>query len=138
MIVGFYRAFGSPAFFGRGFVWTAATGMVDLNTYAQTQGVVVPTDTILALPLAISRDGRTIVGNSRQGNLQTAFILTITPPPCAADINQDGAVGAADLATLLSVWGRVSKTSPADFNQDGQVNATDLTTLLSSWGDCPS
>ena len=112
--------------------------MVDLNTYAQTQGVVVPTDTILALPLAISRDGRTIVGNARQGNLQTAFILTITPPPCAGDINQDGAVGAADLATLLSMWGPVSKASPADLNQDGQVDAADLTTLLSFWGDCQS
>ena len=138
IIIGFYRPFGSPSFFGSGFIWTAATGTVDLNTYAQTQGVVVPADTILALPLAISRDGRTIVGNSRQGNLQNAFILTIAPPPCAGDINQDGAVGGTDLATLLSAWGLVSGTSPADINQDGQVDGTDLTTLLSSWGDCPN
>ena len=47
------------------------------------------------------------------------------------DLDGDGAVGAADLAVLLSEWGA---TGLADLNLDGAVNAADLSILLSRWG----
>jgi hypothetical protein len=50
------------------------------------------------------------------------------------DLNGDGEVGAADLATLLSAWGPVSAGTPADFDRNGVVNAADLARVLANWG----
>lgn len=54
---------------------------------------------------------------------------------CPADLNGDGTVDAADLATMLGAWGP-NPGSPADLNDDGVVNAADLATLLGAWGLC--
>jgi len=40
-------------------------------------------------------------------------------------------VGASDIAILLNGWGGAG---PADLNGDGTVNGADLATLLSNWG----
>ena len=48
-----------------------------------------------------------------------------------ADLNGDGVVNGADLATLLTQWGT---NGPADLNNDGTVNGADLATLLTNWG----
>jgi hypothetical protein len=54
--------------------------------------------------------------------------------PCPADLNDDGIVNGADLATLLAAW----SVSPAgDLNGDNQTDAADLAILLASWGSCP-
>ena len=53
--------------------------------------------------------------------------------PCPADLDLDGNVGAADLATMLAYWG----TDLADVTGDGTVDAADITILLSAWGVCP-
>ena len=55
--------------------------------------------------------------------------------PCLADLNGDGIVSAADLATLLGSWGPCPGC-PADFDGDNAVNAFALATLLGSWGPC--
>ena len=61
--------------------------------------------------------------------------------PCPADLNGDGAVNAADLATLLGKWGPLPPPCPlpcdSDFNDDCIVNAADLAFLLGAWGGCP-
>jgi len=75
MIVGFSRALG-PANFGRGFIWSEATGMVNLNTFAAAQGINTGGAT-MALPLAISGDGMTIGGLTNQGS---GFILRLVSP----------------------------------------------------------
>jgi len=48
------------------------------------------------------------------------------------DLDGDGLVGAADLATLLSGWGQTGVI--ADLDLDGSVGAADLAILLSAWG----
>ena len=48
----------------------------------------------------------------------------------AADLNGDGFVNGADLATLLSQWGG---PGDADLNGDGTVDGTDLAQLLANW-----
>jgi hypothetical protein len=53
-------------------------------------------------------------------------------PPCPADFNHDGQVGAQDLAFLLNAWG----TAGADLNGDGTTAAQDLAALLNAWGNC--
>ena len=57
---------------------------------------------------------------------------------CLADLDGDGDIGAADLATLLGSWGPCSpdQDCPADLDADGEVAAFDLAILLGSWGPC--
>lgn len=50
----------------------------------------------------------------------------------AADLDGDGAVGAADLAILLSAWGPCL-FCPADVDGSGSVDAADLAALLAGW-----
>ncbi len=59
-----------------------------------------------------------------------------SPPPCPADLDGDGQVGAFDLALLLGAWGP-NPGHPADFDGDGAVGAFDLAILLGAWGLCP-
>lgn len=54
-------------------------------------------------------------------------------PPCAADLNWNGSVDAADITALLSNWGGVGT---GDINGDGGVDAQDIAALLSAWGPC--
>jgi len=56
------------------------------------------------------------------------------PPPCPADLNGDGDVGAPDLAGLLGNW---DGAGAGDLNGDGAVGAADLAAMLSAWGACP-
>ncbi len=68
------------------------------------------------------------------GEIRGQAILPL--PPCPADLDCDGGVGAADLALLLGAWGP-NPDHGADFNDDGAVNAGDLAILLGGWGPCP-
>ena len=47
------------------------------------------------------------------------------------DLDGDGAVGGADLASLLGAWG--TGGVPADLDLDGTVGGTDLATMLGNW-----
>jgi uncharacterized membrane protein len=130
-VVGFYRPFPAPATFGRAFIWTAADGMRDLTDLAVAQGISVPDGTILALPLAISGDGRTVVGQSRASTgAVNGFILRLEAPATPADLNGDGAVNGLDLSALLANWGG---SGAGDIDGNGVVNGSDLTALLAAW-----
>ncbi len=56
---------------------------------------------------------------------------------CAGDLSHDGHVNAADLASMLSIWGPLSNPHAADLNNDMAVGAEDLLSLLAHWGECP-
>jgi hypothetical protein len=65
------------------------------------------------------------------------FIIHVDPPAGPSpDLDNDGDVDAADLATLLGSWGPCAdcEDCPADLNGDCIVDATDLATLLGNWG----
>ena len=93
VIVGYSRPFG-PATFGRGFIWSESTGMLNLNAVAAAQGISTGGVT-LALPLAISADGLTIGGVSSQGG---GFILRLASP-----IPEPGTATSLALGLLLLV-----------------------------------
>ncbi len=58
-------------------------------------------------------------------------IADVAPAALAGDLDGDGVVGAADLATLLAGWG--TSNAAADLNGDGLVGAADLAALLAAW-----
>ena len=61
-------------------------------------------------------------------------VLICEDDGCVGDIDGNGTVGGADLATLLGYWGT---SDPAiDLNGDGLVDGADLAIILGVWGDC--
>ena len=135
-ILMFYRVPFPPATNGEGYLWINGD-LVSLEEYARAQGIDVPLDVHMALPLAISSDGYTIVGGCRSAAGVQAFVLDLPRPApnCPADLTHDGTVSAPDIAALLSAWG--SGGNAADLNGDGVVSAPDIAALLSAWGACP-
>ncbi len=66
-----------------------------------------------------------------------AVVVAQRPDPCAADLNDDGVVDAADLAVLLGEWGTtVPVGKGADVDWDGDIDGADLAVLLGAWGGC--
>jgi uncharacterized membrane protein len=85
VIVGYEREFGSFPTGGIGFIWTAATGMLNLNDYLDSLGIN-RNGFNASLPLAISGDGRTIGGAGIAfGSLfgGEGFVVTIPEPATA-------------------------------------------------------
>ncbi len=86
---------------------------------------------------AISDDGKTVLFASAASDLVPfdtngaldVFAFAIAALP--GDLDGDGSVGAADLATLLGQWGQSG--GPADLDGDGVVGSGDLAMLLGAW-----
>lgn len=131
----FFRA-GPPALSGEGYLWIDGA-LHELEEYARSQGVDVPPDVRLSLPLAMSGDGYTIVGSGRTSFGNRIFVLNLPRPAsaCPTDVDGNGETGAPDLSLLLAAWGTSSTSS--DVDGDGQVGAADLSLLLAAWGACP-
>ncbi len=71
-------------------------------------------------------------GVSGTGTLEVSQAGTCDPQ-CIGDLDNSGAVNAADLALLLGQWGG---SGSADLDGSGSVNAADLAILLGAWGSC--
>lgn len=65
---------------------------------------------------------------------RSVFSVEITAPPCAGDLDDDGAVGFNDLVELLAAWD--TSGGAADLDGDGIVGFNDLVMLLTLWGAC--
>lgn len=82
------------------------------------------------------RDGRYIVGmgyNAATGRVE-AFLLN-SGTAHNGDVNHDGCVNDADLAAILSAFGRAGHyLGRVDVNCDGVVDDADLQTVLSNYG----
>lgn len=62
--------------------------------------------------------------------------LTLTlSASCAADLDGNGAIDAADLAIVLGAWGDCADCA-ADIDGNGTVNGADLAVVLGAWGAC--
>lgn len=118
------------------FVWTQASGMVDLKRLLVWQGAAGVSGWVLvggsAGPTAISGDGLTIagVGIDPQGHGQgwVARLLALPtaplPPPCSADFNGDCDLGTdSDIEAFFAcLAGTCCPTcGSADFNADGDL-----------------
>lgn len=135
-VVACFFRYGPPAISGEGYLWLEGRGFVSLESYAIESGITVPDGVRLSLPLAVSADGKTVVGAGRDANYQQViFVLDLHPTaaPCTADINGDGIVDGVDLGLLLGNWGQ---PGAGDIDNDGAVTGFDLGTLLGQWGTC--
>ena len=93
--------------------------------------ILPPGGTANLLMSASSAEGTTF------GTWNSSLVATGVPSVCSAepDIDGNGVVDGADLASLLALWGAVADGSPVDLNCDGQVNGADLAQLLASWAN---
>lgn len=132
-IVGFDFLFGSR----RAWIQLAGEGpMIDLETYIEANGAVVPSGIVLEVCQAISNDGTKLIGHSSASG---AWLITITHElVCPADLapgEGDGKVDVTDLFTLLAAWNTngpgADLAPPTDV-----VNTSDLFQLLAVWGSC--
>lgn len=135
----FFRVGAPPPTSGEGYVWIQGRGYVALEEWANENGVIVPGDVRMSLPLCISADGRSVGGAGRTDFGVRAFVLNLPPlASCDGDIDGDGAVGGLDLTALLAAWGPCGASAcDGDLNGDSVVNGLDLTVILSAWGECP-
>ena len=100
--------------------------------------------------LRITTDGSVIIGHGFDG----AWIITIEPGPCAADITgptpgvSDGNVDALDFLLMIAQWGtpcvgscEADITGPTPDVPDGNVDSLDFLKLIAQWGtpgNCPT
>lgn len=80
-------------------------------------------------------------GNADNDNSQAtgdSIYVASTPSEfnsCPPDLDGNGVVNAADLASMLASWG--TNNPNVDTNGDGIVDSADLANLLALWGACP-
>jgi subtilisin family serine protease len=70
------------------------------------------------------------------GRVNAYAALLATPSGLPQDLDNDGLVGASDLAIVLGAWGPCSNCDAcaADFDGDCTVGASDIAILLGAWG----
>ena len=100
-------------------------------TYSNVDAVVA--GSVLPSMLTLLNDGGVTTDEIRIG---TTWASVTNAPPCPGDLNADGQVNLADLATLLGHFGTLSGATPAqgDTDGDGDVDLSDLTLLLANFG----
>ncbi|MDD5199990.1 MAG: dockerin type I domain-containing protein [Terrimicrobiaceae bacterium] len=66
----------------------------------------------------------------------TASDVTVSFARLAGDLNQDGAVNAADITPIRQFYGQYANATnfTADANGDGVINAADVTTIQNNYG----
>jgi probable HAF family extracellular repeat protein len=116
------------------FRWTAAGGMKNLNT---TYAILLTDGSVLRYALAISPDGRYIVGVGRNAatNRLEAFLLDTRCTAHNGDVDANGCVNDADLLAVLFAFGQTgSNLVRVDVNCDGVVDDADLLQVLFNFG----
>jgi len=129
---------GMLSFIGDTVLMSATTTQSSSTTQPSTAPGFV--DQPLALPTVIPTGGTANLlmsgliteVSSSQSTTGTLNVTGTRVIFCAADLNQDGIVNAADLMILLTGW----DTPSADIDGNGTTNAQDLTALLNVWGAC--
>ncbi len=126
------------------FKWDGADGTTDFVTRTSELSPSVEGFTINQIS-SFGEDANGEIYIVDQGSGTSGQVFKIIPEagevvcggdPCVGDLDEDGVVGAADLAGLLAAWG-ACEGCPADLDGDGMVGPADLAGLLAAWGDCP-
>jgi probable HAF family extracellular repeat protein len=116
------------------FAWSAALGMVDLNTYLPSVGVDLTGWTLTAVR-GISFDGSSMVGYGTFNGADRAFLVRglslACPALCAADFNCSHALEVQDIFSFLTSWFALDPR--ADFNSASGITPQDIFDFLAAW-----
>jgi probable HAF family extracellular repeat protein len=114
------------------FVWTAATGMRDLQRVLALDLGLDMEAADLYYAYGISSNGRYVVGGGSNPDNGGAWLAYLGDPiPCKGDLNADGARDRDDLLTLLESYGA---DSGGDIDGDGDTDLRDLAWMLAVYG----
>ncbi|HVU89840.1 MAG TPA: dockerin type I domain-containing protein [Pirellulales bacterium] len=118
---------------GTAFVWTQASGMLNLKSVLSANGATGLTGWTLLAGNGVSGDGREIAGYGLDpaGHYE-AFLATL-PSFATGDVNLDGIVNSQDIAFASSNWLQTGIGVTGDANGDGIVNTQDLALMSSNW-----
>jgi hypothetical protein len=150
-----YQITGKPDPARRGHVWFAAEdglqgdwAAADINTLISPIPPVEEYSEVVVRSLrGVNRNGDAVgMAEFKRGDQPTgappirrAVLLRAVPQRLNGDIDRDGTVGAADLATLLGAWCPEGSTQRcdalSDLSCDGWIGASDLAILLSNWSN---
>lgn len=121
-VVGYFRAFPGSPYGGEGFIWTPTGGRQNLNTYVTSLGLDTQGVTF-GLPLAISSDGKKIVGTGVKTGTNTAvaFLIDITAATLSTGNIQVSSVAIAPnpVKNVLNILGQKIETAEI-YNLTGQ------------------
>ncbi len=115
--------------------WSLVANPAGMTISSSTGVVSWPTSTATGSPHTI-----TIRATNTAGFDNESWSLTVIPPTCPGDANNDGQVTFADITSVLENWGvsYPGSTGPGDANRDGVVNFADITKVLENWATaCP-
>lgn len=88
VILGYYRGWPGSPIMGEGFIWTEQTGRVELNQFIKE---ILKYDDLgikFALPLAISENGRHIVGYGLTENQPISFLISLPDDLSTKEVNK--------------------------------------------------
>lgn len=118
---------------GHAFLWTAATGMLDLQSVLIANGATGLDGWTLTTANNISSDGRFIVGDGIDPSGDREAWLATLPSFSPGDVNLDGVVNGLDISQVASHWLQAGVGTPGDANADGVVNGLDIALMASHW-----
>jgi hypothetical protein len=111
----------------RAFMWTAATGMVDLNQYLPTRGINLG-GWVLDQVTGFDANGRTIAGVGRHeyapGQMRPEGWVARLDRMCPADCNADWLLSVADFGCFQTAF--VLGNLYADCNADSMLTTADF------------
>ena len=118
----------------RGFLWTPAAGMVDLNTLLDP-GITSGWSVTNAFAINNLEQIGAVANFTQPGGKAVGHFVLLMPR-VAADANGDGVVGFDDLVILARHYGVASGATwqDGDFNGDGSAGFDDLVILARNYG----
>jgi len=134
IVVGYNRFNG---FGDTGFIWTAESGMEDIQSWLIDRGVIIPSNLNISSVTSISADGSIMagIGLSTLNGTPIGFMIN-TSPPCLADLDENGVLDFFDVSAFLDAFG--AQDPAADFTNDGLYDFFDVSDFLDAFGTgCP-
>lgn len=131
-----YFTYNGPFSDSTGFVWTAATGMQDIETLIADQGLSLPAGYDVSGLEDVSADGTAAVGIALDANFYPGTFRVRFVEPCPADVDGNGTLNLDDVNTFAAAF--VGGDLLADVDGNGMLNLDDVNIFATSFvAGCP-
>jgi hypothetical protein len=121
---------------GTGFVWTEATGMVNIDTMLADAGLSLPPGYDVFDLVDVSADGTALLGSAvDEGFLPATFRVRLLTP-CPADCDGSGTLNVDDIDCFVTAF--LGAGNAADCDGSGALNVDDIDCFVASFlSGCP-